>query len=96
MPQKLVIDADGITIRLVGYSIHTPWTQIESVESFNTEHLTQICGSSGLFGHIGFYRDSQKHTVVGFITDKSSSYIIRRKGKRALVVSANEMPTRPA
>lgn len=95
MPRKLVIDADGITIRLMGYSIRTPWAEMESIEPLNTEHLSQVCGSSGLFGHIGFYRDSQKHTVIGFITDMSSAYIIRRKGKRAIVVSANEPPTRP-
>ena len=95
MPQKLVVDNEDITIRLSGYSIRIPWTQIEFVEPFDTKHLVQVCGSSGLFGYIGFYRDSQKRIVIGLITDMLSVYVIHRKGKRAIAVSAKEKPACP-
>lgn len=91
MPRKIIIDKydKKLVICLIGYKITIPFNQIESVQPLaENERLTiQIFGTTGMFGYNGLYRTNSKETVLGFVSDASCMHIIRRKGKRPVVIS---------
>lgn len=91
MPRKIIVDKQDklLKICLVGYSITVPFEQINSIQTIRKEEnpTIQLCGTTGLFGYNGFYRTKSKENVLGFITDMSCVHIIRRRGKRPILVS---------
>jgi hypothetical protein len=94
MPKEIIADDIEITIRLMGFNFRIPWQEVESIEKYDTKGLFQLFGTSGLFGFIGLYRKSGQ-TMLGIFSDTAKTYILRRKGKRPILFSAEELLQRP-
>lgn len=91
IPYKVVVTADAIYVRLLGWRIHVPKDEVVSIEHYSRGITSyRIVGMGMFFGNVGLFTCSQCGKHFSAITDPSDVCIITRKTKRPIVVSVKD------
>jgi hypothetical protein len=88
MPKGISKASNEITVHLLTKDIEIPIRDIEKICSFPYEEKTiRVFGIGGLFGYVGLFENKAIGKFDSYVTDFRKSYVIKRKGKRPIVVS---------
>lgn len=79
MPLKLSVLKDEIIIHKIVGQIIIPFEQIKSIDTYDMEKSKniRIFGSGGLFGYLGYYKNSVLGDFQMYVMDRSSTAVIK-------------------
>jgi len=89
-PQYVISNEDGIGIHSL---VHTKWIKydnIDRIEKADVSGSVRLFGISGIFGRIGYYRNSKLGVYISYVTDKSKAFVVYRNNGKPVAFSIDD------
>jgi hypothetical protein len=89
VPLYLKITDDGIILKKIRGSIHIKYSEINFIQTYNSNSDMKLFGSGGFFGYIGIFSNAEYGWYASYVVDPKQSFLIGTKQSKKYVFSSD-------